>query len=124
MSFRTRTRTTLPTLRRSAMKRCASGAWSNEKAAATTGFSAPSWSAGINGSITRSRDPSASHHASTLSPNTPLFSLITPRPFHQGIDENGLLARVFNAAGMLRFSPVCTSDAPYMISRPPGRSSP
>lgn len=35
------TRTTFPMLRRSAMKRCASGARSNEKVAATTGFSSP-----------------------------------------------------------------------------------
>src|SRR5664280_1994271 len=112
---------TLPMLRRSAMKRWASGARSNGKASATTGFSSPFWSAGINGSITRSRLPSASHQESMLRPKTPLFSFNTPSPFHQGVDENGLLARVRSAVATLRLSPVCTSEAPYMISRPGGR---
>jgi hypothetical protein len=71
----------------------------------------------------RSRLPSASHQESMLRPKTPLFSFITPSPFHQGIDENGLLARVRSAVGRLRLSPVCTSEAPYMISRPPWRSN-
>jgi hypothetical protein len=71
----------------------------------------------------RSRLPSVSHQDSMLRPKTPLFSFITPRPFHHGIDENGLLASVLRAVGRLRVSPVCASDAPYMISRPPGRSN-
>jgi hypothetical protein len=39
--------------RRSAMKRWASGARSNGKASATTGFNSPFWSPAISGSITR-----------------------------------------------------------------------
>ena len=35
---------------------------------------------------------------------TPLFSFITPSPFHQGIDENGLLASVRSAVATLRLS--------------------
>src|SRR5215216_701828 len=108
------TRTTLPMFRRSAMKRCASPARSNGNASATTGSSSPLVSPSMSGSVTRSRLPSLSHQDSMFRPNTPLFSFIMPRLFHHGSVAPGIRTTLFATARRSRFSPVCTSDAPYM----------
>ena len=52
-----------------------------------------------------------------------MFSFISIKLFHQGIVASGIFARLFKVAGMLREPASEFSERPYMISRPPGRSS-
>src|SRR5581483_3367460 len=95
------TRTTLPMLPRSAIRRCASPARSKGKTSATTGSSSPASSSSTRGPVIRLTSPSRSHQLSMLSPKTPLFSFISARLFHQGAVAKGMRARLPISLGML-----------------------
>ena len=80
----------------------ASPARSNGNASATIGSRPPSSICSTSGPVIRSMLPSVSHQASMLRPNTPLFSFITCRLFHQGMVAVGMRARLPISFGMLR----------------------
>ena len=53
-----------------------------------------------------------------------MFSFIIARLFHHGIVAIGIRAEAPQGGRDVALAvPLCTSDSPYMISRPPGRSS-
>jgi len=110
--------TTLPTLRRSASIRCASGARSKGTASATTGWIVPSSISGASGSIQAPRVPAWSQSVSMFRPITDFDALICLIRLKRGIR-----AALRSAVTRLRFSPEVTDEAPNATSRPPGFSN-
>jgi MFS family permease len=106
--------TTFPTLRRSAIMRCASAARSNGNAPATTGSIVPSSSSSASGSIHGRNVPECSHSRSMLRPITDFEALICLMRLKRGIRTAAL-------AAVTRFflSPLITAEAPNAISRDP-----